>query len=141
MIETLVNFGPAAKKSQLTTSLYYKDTPGKMNVLDTNTTDAGANTGLKARNKFTRTSKSCDQSGPLHTDICFQELLIKAGVDIKVKLVRSMPEICLVAGWEDPAYKVVIEQAMLRRVTVSPTLRMDREKYLDKTTAKILYRE
>ena len=37
MFETLLNFGPAAKKSQLTTSLYYKDTPGKMNVLDPNT--------------------------------------------------------------------------------------------------------
>ena len=57
-------------------------------------------------------------------------------MDIKVKLVRSKPELCLVVGGEDPAYKVVIEQAMLRRVTVSPTLRMDHEKYLDKTTVK-----
>ena len=44
-----------------------------MNVLDPNTVDADANIGLKARNKFTRTSKSCDLSGPLHADICFQE--------------------------------------------------------------------
>lgn len=136
MIETLLNFGPAAKKSQLTTSLYYKDTPGKMNAVDPNADDA--NMGLKLRNRFTRTSRSCDMSGPLHADICFQERLIIPGVDIKVKLVRTKPEFCLVAGGDDPAYKVLIEQAVLRvrRVTVSPTLRMDHEKYLDKTTAK-----
>ena len=106
MIEKLLKFGPAAKKSQLTTSLYYKDTPGKINVLDPNAEDADANMGLKTRNRFTRTSKSCDLSGPLHADICFQERLIIPGVAIKVKLVRSKPEFCLVSGGDDPAYKV-----------------------------------
>lgn len=138
MIETLLNFGPAAKQSQLTTSLYYKDTPGKMDVVDPNTADADANKGLKTRNKFTKASKSCDMSVPLHADICFQERLIIPGVDIKVKLVRSKSEFCLVAGGEDPAYKILIEQAVLRvrRVAVSPTLRLQHEKYLEKTTAK-----
>jgi hypothetical protein len=28
VIETLLNFGPAAKQSQMTSSLHYKDTPG-----------------------------------------------------------------------------------------------------------------
>jgi hypothetical protein len=42
------------------------------------------------------------------------------------------------AGGENPAYKVLIEEAVLRmrRVSVSPTLRLDHEKCLDKTTAK-----
>lgn len=138
MIETLLNFGPAAKQSQLTTSLYYKDTPGKMDIVNPNTAEAGANIGLKTRHKFTTTSKSCDMSGPLHVDICFQDRLIIPGVDIKVKLNRAKSEFCLVAGGEDPAYKVLIEQAVLRvrRVTVSPTLRLEHERYLEKTTAK-----
>jgi hypothetical protein len=77
-------------------------------------------------------------SGPLHADICFQERLIIPGVNIKVKLVRAADNFCLVAGGENPAYKVLIQEAVLRirRVTVSPTLRLDHERFLDKTTAK-----
>ena len=33
-LETLLNYGPAAKNSQLTTALYYKDTAGKMDAAD-----------------------------------------------------------------------------------------------------------
>ena len=77
-------------------------------------------------------------SGPLHAYLCFQERLVIPGVDMKVKLVRAANNFCLVAGGENPAYKVLIEEAVLRvrRVTVSPTLRLDHEKFLEKTTAK-----
>ena len=34
MIETLLNYGEDAKSSQLTMSLFYKDTPGKMNAVN-----------------------------------------------------------------------------------------------------------
>ena len=138
MIETLLNFGPAAKQSQMTSGLYYKDTPGKMDVVNPLAVDANANMGLKKRRSFIATSRSCDMSGPIHADICFQERLIIPGVDIKVKLVRSPNKFCLLAGGEQPAYKVIIQEAVLRvrRVTVSPTLRIEHEKFLDKTTAK-----
>ena len=33
-LETLLNYGPAAKKSQLTAALFYKDTAGKMDTAD-----------------------------------------------------------------------------------------------------------
>jgi hypothetical protein len=52
MIETLLNFGPAAKQSQMTSGLYYKDTPGKMEVLNPLAVDANANMGLKKRHSF-----------------------------------------------------------------------------------------
>ena len=139
MIETLLNFGPAAKQSQMTSGLYYKDTPGKMDVVNPLAADANANMGLKKRRSFIATSsRSCDMSGPIHADICFQERLIIPGVDIKVKLVRSPNNFCLLAGGENPAYKVIIQAAVLRvrRVTVSPTLCIEHEKFLDKTTAK-----
>ena len=35
-LETLLNYGPAAKQSQLTASMFYKDTAGKMDVADPN---------------------------------------------------------------------------------------------------------
>jgi hypothetical protein len=138
MIETLLNFGPAAMRSRMQTSLFFMDTAGKMDVHNPGALDANANMGLKKRHGFVATSRSCDMSGPLHADICFQERLIIPGVDIKVKLVRSANSFCLMAGGENPAYKVLIEEAVLRmrRVSVSPTLPLDHEKFLDKTTAK-----
>ena len=138
MIETLLNFGPAAKQSQMTSGLYYKDTPGKMEVVNPLAGAANTNAGLAKRHGFIAESRSVDMSGPLHADLCFQERLVISGVDMKVKLVRASNNFCLVAGGENPAYKVLIEEAVLRvrRVTVSPTLRLDHEKFLEKTTAK-----
>ena len=57
--------------------------------------DADANIGLKARNKFTRTSKSCDLSGPLHADICFQERLISVYLEWTAKWNWSGPARCV----------------------------------------------
>ena len=33
-LQTLLNYGPSAKQSQLTSSLFYKDTAGKMDIAD-----------------------------------------------------------------------------------------------------------
>ena len=138
MIETLLNFRPAAKQSQITSGLYNKDTPGKMEVVNPLALAANVNAGLAKRHGFIAETRSVDMSGPLHADLCFQERLVIPGVDMKVKLVRASNNFCLVVGGENPAYKVMIEEAVLRvrRVTVSPTLRLDHEKFLEKTTAK-----
>ena len=52
MIETLLNFGPAAKQSQMTSGLYYKDTPGKMEVVNPLAVAPNANAGLAKRHGF-----------------------------------------------------------------------------------------
>ena len=49
MIETLFNYGGEAKSSQLSMAMFYKDTPGKMDVVDAVADDADGNMGLKAR--------------------------------------------------------------------------------------------
>jgi hypothetical protein len=51
-IETLLSYGPAAKESQLTGVMCYKDTPGQQ---DKRTT---YNKGFTARKKLTALSKS-----------------------------------------------------------------------------------
>ena len=55
-LETLLNYGPSANKSQLIAALFYKDTAGKMDVADPTLTAANANAGLKARYTFSKTS-------------------------------------------------------------------------------------
>ena len=54
MIETLLNYGDDAKKSQLSAQLFYKDTARKMEVVKPTEDDATANRGLKARYEFTK---------------------------------------------------------------------------------------
>ena len=61
MIETLLNYGEEAKTSQLSMALFYKDTPGKMDVVNpVEDDDAEANMGLKARYEFTKESHTVD---------------------------------------------------------------------------------
>jgi hypothetical protein len=58
-IETLLSYGSAAKESQLTGVMWYKDTPGHQ---DKRTTD---NKGFKSRKALTAQSKSVQMMGKL----------------------------------------------------------------------------
>ena len=66
-IETLLSYGPAAKESQLTGVMWYKDTPGHQYK---RTTD---NKGFTARKALTAQSKSVQMMGKLHLDLFCQE--------------------------------------------------------------------
>ena len=127
-IETLLNYGPSAKNSHLTSVLWYVDTAGKM--------DDGqdANTGLLARRKLLSTTKSVDLIGHLHCDVFNQEKLLVNGVEVRVRLVRS--SFCLM----DPIglYSVHIEEAnlLVRRVKISPSILLAHAQSLSNTTAK-----
>lgn len=66
-IETLLNYGPGAKNSHLTSVLWYNDTPGKMDAT------AGGNKGLETRRKLLADGKTADMVGHLHCDIFNQE--------------------------------------------------------------------
>jgi hypothetical protein len=73
-LETLLNYGPSAKQSQLTASLFYKDTAGKMDVADPTLAAANANLGLKERYEFSKASGIIEMAGPIFCDV-FQRVL------------------------------------------------------------------
>lgn len=133
MIETLLNHGYDTKTSQLTTELYFKDTAGRMNVYDIK--DANPNEGFNNRAKLCLLSKTVDMVGRLHVDLFHQERLMLNMVDLKIKLIRSKPEFCLMG---DGNFKVALEHASLfvRKVKVSPGVLLGHAKSLEKTTAK-----
>lgn len=62
-IETLLNYGPAAKASHLTCSLWYEDTPGKLTTCD------AANEGFTKRQQLSKQSSTIEMIGHLHGDI------------------------------------------------------------------------
>lgn len=124
MMETLLNYGPSAKQSHLTGSLYYKDTAGSMDVADPTT--GGRNVGLKTRYSFTEKSHTVDMFGVLHCDMLFSERLLLNHVDVTFKLTPNAPAFCLMSGEAGPDYKIGIQNAVLkvRSVKVSPTLQL-----------------
>ena len=62
-LETFLSYGEEAESTYLTSSLFYKDTAGKMDETDLAKANADANLGLKKRASFTRESKVVDMIG------------------------------------------------------------------------------
>jgi len=129
-IEILLSYGPAAKESQLTGVMWYKDTPGHQ---DKRTTD---NKGFTSRKALTAQSKSVQMMGKLHLDLFCQEKYLLNHVDLKIKLRRSRDVFALMADADN--YKIKIKDLALfvRNVQLSPAVRMGHVKALEKTSCK-----
>jgi hypothetical protein len=137
-IEDLLSYGPAAKKSQLTAGLFYKDEPGKLDKPNPFAADAAdKNSGLVKRAAFTNESKEVDLIGRIHADIFFQHRYILNELPIKIKLTRSTDEFCLMTDGNEK-YKVIILDAviMLRKVKISPSVYLAHAKALENGMAK-----
>uniref|UniRef100_A0ABD2WI17 Uncharacterized protein n=1 Tax=Trichogramma kaykai TaxID=54128 RepID=A0ABD2WI17_9HYME len=128
-IETLLNYGPAAKNSHLSSVLWSCDTANKMDDCK------NGNNGLVTRRLF-MTNNSVDMIGHLHCDVFNQEKLLLNGVEVRVRLIRSRDSFALM----DPtdSYRIRIDEANLivRKVKISPSVQLTHAKALMKTTAK-----
>ena len=126
-IEILLSYGPAAKESQLTGVMWYKDTPGHQDKRTTN------NKGFTSRKALTAQSKSVQMMGKLHLDLFCQEKYLLNHVDLKIKL-RDV--FALMADADN--YKIIIKDLALfgRNVQLSPAVRMGYVKALEKTSCR-----
>jgi hypothetical protein len=136
-LETLLSYGPAAKNSQLTSALYYKDVAGSMD--ETNPHDAnGTNNGLKKRHAFFEDGAVVDMIGMLHSDLFFQDKYLPSDVNLKIRLVRNKDSFCLMSSVANPTFKVKIHDCKLlvRKVKLSPTVFVAHAKALEQGNAK-----
>ena len=126
-LETLLTYGPAAKKSHLTGSLWYKDTAGHMDSA------TASNDGFTQRRKWIQNSRSVTMIGRPHVDLCFQDRLMLNGVDMKMRFVRSKDSFNLMGGG-----KVIIKDMSLfvRKVKVHSSVQLGHINALDRTAAK-----
>ena len=136
-LETLLNYGPSAKDSQLTAALYYKDTAGKMDIADPTVAGDNGNAGLRERYVFSKTSGTVEMTGPIFSDIFMSERLLLSYVDLKVILNRSSDEFCLMASEDDADFRVKLTDAYLkiRKVKVNPSISVAHEIALKKGPA------
>ena len=76
--------------------------------------------------------------GRLLVDLFLQDRFLLNGVSVKIRLVRSKDAFSLMAGGQNPDYKVEIVDAVLfaRKAVLSPTVQMAHVKALEKGTAK-----
>ena len=127
-LETLLSYGSDAKESQLTSELWYQDTPD-MDEVD-QAADENTNVGFKARGALTATSKSVEMIGRLHCDIFQQDRYLLNGVEMNVKLIPSSEAFHLMG---DAAYKTTIQDACLyvRKVKLNPSISVQHNKLLN----------
>jgi len=83
MLETLLSYGEDAKRSQLTSALFYNDQAGRMNYVDFGK-EEDMNEGLVKRRVFVRLSRTFDMMGRLHADIFFQDRYMLNEVSVKI---------------------------------------------------------
>ena len=102
-VDTVLSYGAEAKNTQLTSQLWYKDTAGHMDA----TTVDGGNTGLIERQRHIAESRIVEMMGRLHVDLFLQDRSLLNGVSVKIRLVRSKDAFSLMAGGQNPDYKVL----------------------------------
>ena len=137
-LETLLGYGPAAKKSQLMAAMFYKDTTGKMDVADPTIAQAAdTNHSLKKRYEFSEESGVIEMAGPLFCDMFRSERLLLSFVDLKIVMNRNVNEFCLMASEDGVDYRVKLTEVYLniRKVKVSPSISIAHELALKKGPA------
>ena len=137
-IENLLSYGPAAKSSQLTSCLFYKDEAGKMDKPNPYAADAAEkNSALTKRSLLTAKSREVDMIGRIHSDIFFQQRYMLNEVCTRIKLIRSKDVFCLM-GSGDQTHKVKITAATIyiRKLKISPSVYLAHAKTLESGTAK-----
>jgi len=131
LLETLLSYGEDAKKTQLTSALFYKDQAGRMDSVDF--AAAAVNGGLAKRRALVAGSREFDMMGRLHADIFFQDRYIINEVGIKIKLVRSKDLFCLMGACK---VKILHAAMFVRKVKLMPSVFLAHAKTLERGTAK-----
>ena len=135
-LETLLSYGKATKDTQMTVSLWYKDTAGRME--DAAIDVAGVNSGFKTCARIASESKSIDMMEKIHGDLFFQEKLLLNVISMRIRLVRSKDEFVLLTGEANTRYKVRIVEVVLlvRKFHILPAVAFAHAKALEKSHAK-----
>ena len=76
--------------------------------------------------------------GRLHVDLFLQDRFLLNGISVKIRLVRSIDSLSLMADGVNPDFKVQIVDAIMfaRKAVLSPTVQMAHIKALENGTAK-----
>ena len=131
LLETLLSYGEDAKKTQLTSALFYKDQAGRMDSVDF--AAAAVNEGLAKRRTLVAESRTFDMMGRLHADMFFQDRYLLNEVGVKIKLVRSKDLFCLMGACK---VRILHASMFVRKVKLTPSVFLAHARTLERGTAK-----
>jgi len=94
------------------------------------------NTRLQPRRTITKDSKDFDMLGRLHADLFFQERYLLNEVGLKIRLIRSKDEFCLIGVPQDATLHFVHAALFVRKVKLSPSVFLAHADSLQNATAK-----
>ena len=138
-IETLLSYGRDAKKSQLTSAMYYKDEGGNVGFEEGDPHAAAAtNKGSVKRNSFFRNGEIVPMQGPIHLDLMFQDRYLPSDVGMQLRFVRSKDAFSLMSDAANPAFRVKIHECklLIRKVNISPSVFIAQAKAFEVGNAK-----
>uniref|UniRef100_A0A915K0P5 Uncharacterized protein n=1 Tax=Romanomermis culicivorax TaxID=13658 RepID=A0A915K0P5_ROMCU len=131
MLETELNFGRDAKKTQLQASLYYPDIETEGDQISK---------GYLSRLLRFKNSTWVEIMAPLHIDLFMQERFLINQCELRIELYRNSDEFCLIQADNCPnlKYKLEIKQLSLfmKKVEVSDSISMAIESMLQTTSVK-----
>ena len=131
-LENLLNHGSDATDSHLTCALYYPETAGKLDTF------SNENTSISYRQRDAYRKEMFDMIGNLHSDMFHQNRYLLNNVDVKVRLMRSRNEFCLMSNTTTGKYKIIVHSATLfvHKVKVAPSLMLAHAQLLSKQPAR-----
>ena len=134
-LENTLNYDRGAKKSQLSSECYYRDTSHKMDEVKVDSN----NSGFKTRASLCHKSKTIDMMGKLRCDLMNMSRYLINGVDVKLRLIRSSEQFHLLADTTGGLkYKTCIDHISLfvRKVRLNPIVTLAHNKALSTSNAK-----
>ena len=131
-LETLLNHGTDAKKSQLQMGLYFKDKAGQHDKVKTDESDS-----YKQKATYFKNSGVVEVCGRIHSGIFKQGRLLLNGVPLKIVCHRNKASFIFMSGENNAEYKLDIVEAIFcaRRVQLTPHKFIEIQKELEKTSA------
>ena len=110
IFETLINYGAAAKSSQLQSQLYYKD----KGVMDSTDLTTGDNSGLTSRYVYIKEGSICSLEGKIHTGLHNIRRLLLNGVRLTYRFHRNPDSVVLMSPNDPMGYKIEIIDHCIR---------------------------
>ena len=121
-IESLLNYSKSEKETFLTSSLFYKDTKGKMDELSPVAAGAARNLGLHKRSRYTLTSNTVGLIGTPFCDIFNTDRFLVPGVEMKIKINLHSNEFILMSSVATEKIEIVEVKLRIRQLNVTPSV-------------------
>ena len=142
-IETMLSYTKDAQESHLQTALWFKDTPGKLHIVQSVGGNA-TNLGLKSRAVLFAESAEVEMTGRLHADLFHQPKAIPQNCSMKVKLHPSKDSFMLLSGADvtnqapqiQYRFQIVDARLFVRSIQVSPAAVLAHEQVLTKANMR-----